>query len=962
MVPFPTGWTMRPRHIAPVALVLGLTIIGFVGARLLGDRGARRESQHRSEVAAAQIRARVDEGTSLVESLRRFMASDPRTGQEFASNASRWLGPAGFPAAAWVEPVPASQRAAYERRLGQPIVTFDPRLRIVPVARRSSYVPMVLVSGIPPTAVPGVDLGGEPGMAAALANARTFGDARATPLSTLPDGTMGFFIVSFAPRLTGASVKPGYVALFVAAPDLRAAATGGPVRLTVGGASVGNLGGAPAVHTFTDAGQRFGVAVPPSPVRGAAAVLPWIILAAGIVLAALAGALGVAAARRAKAQDDLDRIFTLSSDLITVADFDGHFTRVNPAAEEILGYTEEELLARPYLDFVHPDDRETTAAEAAALGRGRATLAFENRFVRKDGSYKVLEWTATAVTDDRLMYGMARDVTERRKAETGLARLAEEQAALRRVATLVARGVSPEEVFAAVAEEVGRVLLVDAAAMARYESDGTMTPVAIWSVTGETSAAIGSRRELGGRNTSTLVFETGSPARLDAYVEDAGSIADDIRTLGVRSSVGTPINVEGRLWGVIHAASTGEQPLPEDTETRLASFTELVATAIANAESRAGLARLAEEQAALRRVATLVAHGVPPEEVFAAVTAEVVRLLPVDFAHMGRYESDGTIFVLAASGTTVEHFPVGRRWSLGGKNLATIVFETGRPGRIDGYSDAVGPLGATGRELGIRSSAGTPIIVEDQVWGVVIAGSTREQPLPADMEVRLGSFTELVATAVANAESRGALAASRARIVAAADESRRRIERDLHDGAQQRLVHAVIVLKLALRALSNADADAGELIEEALRHAEHANSELRELAHGILPAALIRGGLRAGVEGLVSRVSLPVNVDVAVDRLPAEVEATAYFVVSEALTNVVKHARADGAGVTARVERGELRVEVRDDGVGGARGGDTSGLGGLQDRVSALDGRLVLDSPPGRGTRVCAVLPVSGQG
>jgi signal transduction histidine kinase len=234
--------------------------------------------------------------------------------------------------------------------------------------------------------------------------------------------------------------------------------------------------------------------------------------------------------------------------------------------------------------------------------------------------------------------------------------------------------------------------------------------------------------------------------------------------------------------------------------------------------------------------------------------------------------------------------------------------------------------------------------------------------MPADTEQRMLDFTELVATAIANAESRSELAASRARIVAAADQSRRRIERDLHDGAQQRLVHAVIVLKLALRGLSNADANAGELVAEALRHAEQANSELRELAHGILPAALTRGGLRAGVDALVSRVSLPVSVDVSVQRLPPGVEATAYFVVSEALTNVVKHARAGGAGVTARVERGELRVEVRDDGVGGARRGHGTGLEGLEDRVSALDGRLVLESPPGGGTRVCALVPVPDQG
>jgi signal transduction histidine kinase len=374
------------------------------------------------------------------------------------------------------------------------------------------------------------------------------------------------------------------------------------------------------------------------------------------------------------------------------------------------------------------------------------------------------------------------------------------------------------------------------------------------------------------------------------------------------------------------------------------------------------LSVLAEEQASLRRVATLVARGVPPEEVFGAVTDEVGRLLSVDFAHMGRYEPDGTVTVLAASGSTVDHFPVGRRWRLGGNNLSTIVSETGRPGRIDGYADAFGPLGVTGRELGIRSSAGVPIIVEGRVWGVVTAGSTLDPTLPADTESRLLNFTELLGMAIANAESRAALAASRARIVAAADESRRRIERDLHDGAQQRLVHAVIVLKLALRALSKADPTVGELLAEALWHAEQANSELRELAHGILPAALTRGGLKAGVEALVSRVSLPVSVEVPVGRLPSGVEATAYFVVSEALTNVVKHAQADRARVTARVERGELHVEVRDDGVGGARGDGASGFGGLEDRVAAMGGRLVLESPPGAGTRVSALLPVSDQG
>jgi GAF domain-containing protein len=335
--------------------------------------------------------------------------------------------------------------------------------------------------------------------------------------------------------------------------------------------------------------------------------------------------------------------------------------------------------------------------------------------------------------------------------------LAEEQAALRRVATLAARGMPQEQLLAAVTEEIGRLLAVEYAYLGRYEPDDTLVIVGAWGMAGK-HLPVGSRRSVGGKNLVTVVFETARTARIDDFADASGAFGVDARERGVRSAVGTPILVEGRLWGVVIAGARSEQPLPADTEARLASFTELVATAIANAESRAGLARLAEEQAALRRVATLVARGVAPEEVFAAVTEEVGRLLPVDFAHMGRYEPDGTITVLAASGSTADRFPVGRRWSLGGTNLTTIVFETGRPGRIDGYPDASGPLGVAGRELGIRSSAGTPIIVDSHVWGVVIAGSTfKPQPLPPDTEARLADFTDLVAMAIANAQSRAAL-------------------------------------------------------------------------------------------------------------------------------------------------------------------------------------------------------------
>jgi GAF domain-containing protein len=547
------------------------------------------------------------------------------------------------------------------------------------------------------------------------------------------------------------------------------------------------------------------------------------------------------------------------------------------------------------------------------------------------------------------------------ESRAGLARLAEEQAALRRVATLVASGTASEQVFGAVTEEVVRVLPVDLAIMGRYESDAAVTFVAASSTT-DAAFPVGVALTLEGRNMSTAVARTGRAARIDNYADASGSIADAFRDGGFRSAVGAPITVESRLWGVIVVGSGVEERMPADTEERLGQFTELLATAIANAESRAALARLADEQAALRRVATLVARGAPPEHVFAAVTDEVERLLPVDFAHLSRYEPDDTFTVLAVAGSTTEHFAAGTRLRLAGKNLATIVFETDRPARIDNYpDDSSGPLGTIARKAGIRSAVGTPIMVESRLWGLMVVGSIVKPSLPGDIEVRLGSFTELVATAIANAESRAALTASRARIVSAADESRRQIERDLHDGAQQRLVHAVIVLKLALRALSEGDPGASEMVTEARRHAEQAHAELRELAHGILPAALTRGGLRAGIEALVSRVPLPVSVDVPVERLPAGVEATAYFVVSEALTNVLKHARAAGARVTARVQAGQLRVEVSDDGVGGARGDHGTGLGGLEDRVSALNGRLVVESPAGGGTRVCVLLPVSDE-
>jgi signal transduction histidine kinase len=467
---------------------------------------------------------------------------------------------------------------------------------------------------------------------------------------------------------------------------------------------------------------------------------------------------------------------------------------------------------------------------------------------------------------------------------------------------------------------------------------------------------------LGGRNIPTLVFDTGRPARVDLRADGSGPLAVALLQRGVRLSVGTPIIVEGRLWGVMAVGSI-EQCLLPDAEARLATFTELLATAIANAEGRARLARLAEEQAALRRVATLVARGAAPEEVVAAVVAEVGRLLSVDFANMGRYEPEGTLTIVAGWGKAVETFPVGSHWILEGHNLSTIVFETGRPARIDGYADASGPVGVAARDTGFRTAVATPILIEGGLWGVVIAGSTLEQPVPADTEARLAQFTELVATTVANAEGRAALAASRARIVGAADETRRRIERDLHDGTQQQLVSLMLELRAAE---AKEPSDVGELRAQLARTVRGLGAvleELQEISRGMAhPTFVSRGGVERALRVLARRSAVPVELNLSAERrLPEPVEVAAYYVVSEALTNAAKHAHASLVHVELEAHDALLQLAIRDDGIGGADPARGSGLAGLSDRIDALGGTLQLTSRTGSGTTLLVEIPLDGQ-
>jgi signal transduction histidine kinase len=550
------------------------------------------------------------------------------------------------------------------------------------------------------------------------------------------------------------------------------------------------------------------------------------------------------------------------------------------------------------------------------------------------------------------------------QAEEQLRNLAGTQAALRRLATLVARGEPPDAVFAATTREVRRHFGGGIARLVRYEPDGTATLVA--------RAGTDYPERVGGpfegyapAGLTTTIRRTGKAARVDDYRALAG--ADRFVREGLRSAVGTPIHVNGRLWGMI-AVGSREGPVPPGAEQRMSEFTDLIATAVANAENRAALesshdelARLVAEQAALRRVATLVARGIDRAEIFAAVSEEVRRLLGADGAGIARFEPEEAYCVVVGSvGDVRVKVPVGTRVRLRGYQAMAVVRRTGHAAQVDedAWSGVRDPVADAMRELGVRSMVASPITVEGRLWGVVSASTTRAPFAPGTTD-RMADFTELVATAVGNAQSRADLAASRARIVAAADQTRRRIERDLHDGTQQRLVALGLELRLAQSVvppglagleseLGRIAGDLGEVI-----------GDLRETARGIHPAILSEGGLGPALKTLARRAAIAVELDAgAVDRLPEAVEVAAYYLVSEALTNATRHAQASVAEVAAEVSGGTLRVRVRDDGAGGADPLRGSGLIGLKDRVEALGGTFAVHSPAGGGTIVSCELPV----
>ena len=540
--------------------------------------------------------------------------------------------------------------------------------------------------------------------------------------------------------------------------------------------------------------------------------------------------------------------------------------------------------------------------------------------------------------------------------------LAEQQAALRRVATLVARGANPQEVFAAVADELARVLHVLNAGLLRYEPDGSGYVVAVGYQPGIAKMPVtGEHIPLGGDDVGAVVLRTGRAARVDNHATVIGPEAQRIHAAGIGSIVGVPVIVDGRLWGAAIVGAKGADPLPPDTEERIGDFADLLATAIANAATRSELATLAEQQAALRRVATLVARAASPPEVFRAVAEEMARCLGVANAEVHRYKENGASIVAVGSfaESGVAHVPLGESWPCEGENVARKVWHTGQPARMDSYERAAGAIGARIRALGIRSRVGAPIIVDERRWGIALVGSTRPEPLPPGTEGRVGEFADLVATAIAAATSRAELIESRRRIVAAADETRRRLERNLHDGAQQRAVSLGLQLGIAEGLVP---AELGPLKERLSLIGSGLTDlceELREISHGVHPAIVSTGGLGPALKALARRSTIPVSLEVAVrGRLPEVIEVAAYYVVAEAFTNAAKHAQATELTVMVNADDENLHLLVRDDGLGGAEFDKGTGLIGLKDRVEALDGQLTVSSPVGTGTSLDATIPL----
>jgi signal transduction histidine kinase len=523
------------------------------------------------------------------------------------------------------------------------------------------------------------------------------------------------------------------------------------------------------------------------------------------------------------------------------------------------------------------------------------------------------------------------------------ARLAEEQAALRRVATLVAARASEAEVVAAITAEVGRLYDADTANTLRWDGEA-LKVVGDWYRDGRPGRA-GDVYSFGGDTISVRVISASAPARVDSTADLRTDFARERwRELGIDASIGAPVIVDGQVWGVVTASRfRGRETFPPRAEDHLGDFATLFALAIGNAAWQRSLAAMLEEQSALRRIATLVAGG----RAAAEVLGEVVRQVGVSF---------GAHAVEAVRWRGVQNeVAVLRGWTGG----ATPPPKPGDVRQLAPDSAAIRVL-ETGVATRTPDAIAAPMIINGSLEGALVAHGSGSDPFPAGSEGRLRGFADLAAQSLSNETAQADLRRSRERIVREGDAARQRLERNLHDGAQQRLVAVSMSLRVALKHLAADPERARELLEDAAEELTHALEELRDLARGLHPAILTERGLGPALEALTRRAPLPVTLESAcAAALPTSVAAAAYYVVAEALTNATKYAEAAAVAVRVHSRDDAVRVEVVDDGVGGATVSEGSGLLNLSDRVAALGGRLTIASPPGGGTTVTAVIPLS---
>jgi PAS domain S-box-containing protein len=797
-----SGWPVRDDRGVPVhsrsryltsfriaipALTLLIGVAGFVLTTRLQAADRDAESDRRAQLQSVRVQGALSGARTFVARLGNVLQSEPERGQRrFAQLAGSASSGVGLIDVLWVQRVASPERAAYERRLGKPITRRVGMRDVRAPDSVRGYLPATFASRTREELLQGSDVTQWPGLPAAIRDRASVFAVGATLPGRLGDEP-GLYLLQAADFGRGDD-RRGYLAVFVPRGWLTVALGQDPRAIAIGVDGRHLEGGLtkPADSAGFDAlGRRWSVEVGEPRASGWAAALPWIALTGPGLLTLLIAALGRGVRARRRAERDFERMFQLSVDPLAIAGVDGRLRRVNPAFARLLGYSSEEMLSRPMEDFVHPGDLDALRASIAELERGVQVTQVETRTLRSDGEVVTLEWSARPVAEEGLLYAAARDITERRRTERSLELLVSEQAALRRVATLVARDASPGELLDAVVREVRRLLNADSTRLLRHA----------------------------GGNAATVIAGDNEPGR------------------------------------------------------------------------------------------------------------------PVD---------------------------IGKLFSLEGENMAATVVRTGRAGRQRNLDGATGPFAERLRSLGLKAAVGAPVSVEGRLWGIMIAAWKEDAALPEKAEERMSQFTELIAVAIANAEGRTQLAASRARVVATADETRRQIERDLHDSTQQRLVSLGLELRAAEAALPAELADLKAWIASAAAGTAEILEEVQEISRGIHPAILTTGGLGPALRTLARRSAVPVELDLSISgRFPEAVKVAVYFVVSEALTNAAKHARASVVRIELAAPDAAVVLAIDDDGVGGADPERGSGLIGLRDRVEALSGPSSSSSTSAcrRGTR-----------